>query len=93
MKHYLIYYCIKIIKLNITGKILSNLFKDIYGEIKLDYSKLTIKQKEKYIKIYKKNNKIQYENEVKLEESLNLDIIANSAARYLINYRKKRKFT
>ena len=29
LKHYLIYYCIKKNKLNITGKILSNLFKDI----------------------------------------------------------------
>ena len=54
LKNFLIHYCITKDKLNIKGNNLVSIFEDIYGEIKLDYSKLNQNQKNKYISIYKK---------------------------------------
>ena len=75
--------------LNIKGNILVSIFEDIYGKIKLDYSKLNDNQKTKYISIYKKNNNIKDDEDITIDKALTIYIIANSVAKYIYNFKKK----
>ena len=89
LKHFLINYCIRKNILNIKGNKLVSIFEDIYGKIKLDYSKLNINQKTKYLSKYKKNNNIKNNEVITIEKALTIETIANSVAKYIYNFKKK----
>ena len=73
--------------LNIKGNILVSIFEDIYGKIKLDYSKLNTKKSTNYLSIYKKNNNIKNKEVITIEKALTIETIANSIVKHIYNYK------